>query len=280
MKIGVLFCAYNCVETVHDAMMPWVFCRLQKFCGDEFIISAVSVPFKEYEKMGMEEDQTTRFLAGLLKRDHIDYLADKPKYITEAAARNLALEPLLAANVDLVILWDGDEIPALEQVMAIINFIKSDPWCVWFSFSYKNYVFDNKTYLLEAFTPPRAFRVKTIGHEMVSFSWDNDITYKSLNNNIYVDYRKLPTKIIPKSVAWIKHLTWLNSPKTKRKVAYQKEHFLGQCSYKWNNEKNCLEFDPDYFARHRIALPPTAQDVDDIAKSYGVAATTPKKEIN
>ncbi len=263
MRIGILFCGYNCLETLEKSIAPWVVARDEKLDGHEFVISAVSVPFKEYQTIDLPVDKTPESLGELIEFNSIDYLVTAPKFISEAEARTLALEPLLLENLDYVMLWDGDEIITLDQINAILNYVRLDPWCSWFSISYKNYVFNNKTYLLEAFTPPRVFKVKSNGYALDSFSWDNDVIYRSVNDpKVYIEYRQLPTKIIPKHVAWVKHLTWLSTPKTKAKVAYQKDHFKGVCSYRWNDVTNAVEFDPDFYARRRISIPETAQEND------------------
>jgi hypothetical protein len=260
MRIGILFCAYNCEETVHESLNGWLQAKESKLDGNEYIISAVSVPFKEYKDINQNPDNTQYVLGEYVQSNKVDYLVSSPEFISESEARNLALEPLLTENLDLVILFDGDEIITTSQISNIINFIRLDPWCSWFSFSYKNYVFDTNTYLVDPFTPPRAFRVKTNGYILSSFNWDNDTVYKNILNSEYIFFKRLPTKVIPTSVAWIKHLTWLNNEKTKNKIAYQLNHFNGVCSYGWDREKDCLEFNMDFYSKNNIPLPITAKD--------------------
>lgn len=260
MRIGILFCAYNCEETIHQSLAGWLEAKKSKVGGHEYIISAVSIPFQEYKDIDQNADSTPQILGEYVESNKVDYLVTGPKFISESKARDLALEPLLTENLDLVILFDGDEIITVEQILNIINFIQLDPWCSWFSFSYKNYVFDTNTYLVDPFTPPRAFRVKTNGYTLAGFNWDNDTVYKNDMHNEYIFFKNLPTKTIPSSIAWIKHLTWLNNEKTKKKIAYQLSHFKGVCSYQWNIEKNCLEFNRDFYLKNNLPIPLIAKD--------------------
>lgn len=267
MKFGILFCAYNCADTVDAALSPWVDARKQSLHGHEFVISAVSVPFKEYEKIPVAVDDTPGYLLQSVEDNKIDFLFTQitPEFkYTESEARQKALEPLLAEKVDYVILWDGDEIPTIENIAAIINFVIADIFVVWYAISYKNYVFDTKTYLTAPFTPPRVFKVRSGNLTLQCFSWDNDLLYTDASYkdlSVYVDYRKLASCTIPPQVAWVKHLTWLSNEKTKAKVTYQQDHFKGVCSYRWNGSTNSLEFNPDYYASKGLPFPEIAQEM-------------------
>lgn len=254
MRIGVLLCAYNCGETIRDCVKPW-FLAKHEIKEHEFIISAVSVPFAEYREINKAEpDETTDFLDYMSMHGDIDYLVQDQLYISEAEARDMALSPLLPHS-DVVILVDGDEIYTLDQIRNIINFMVLDPWVSWFSFSLKNYVFNKNTYLLKPFTPPRAFRVKTGGYTINRFTWDNDIEYIHYVKGEQLSYRQLPTKIIPPSVAFIKHYTWLSNEKTRLKIEYQLKHFKGVCGYRWNSETNSVEFNPDHYQQIGESIP-------------------------
>jgi hypothetical protein len=259
MKIGIVFCAYNCSETLEYSLEHWIKAREFQLAGNQYLISAVSIPFAEYKDIDLPVDETPDLLSNYKNCNLIDYLFTEPKFIKESEARNLALAPLLKEDVDYIILWDGDEVITTSQIISILNFVKLDPFCSWFSISYKNFVFNKNTYLVSPFTPPRIFRVKTNGYTIDSFSWDNDILYNNqFYSNHYVDYKSLPTKVIPKTVAWVDHYTWLSNPKTRAKILYQQKHFNGVCSYRWNEAKNCVEFDPDFYSRRRLPIPEVA----------------------
>jgi hypothetical protein len=55
-------------------------------------------------------------------------------------------------------------------------------------------------------------------------------------------------------------MSWLNS-NSKQKIAYQTKRWgdFG-CSYKWNEEGNCLQFNEEYFKKTGQPLPIIAQE--------------------
>jgi hypothetical protein len=56
----------------------------------------------------------------------------------------------------------------------------------------------------------------------------------------------------------VKHLTWMHE-NGKSKYEYQMKHF-GACSYKWNYQKNELEFNEDFFIRNNVTKPKINQE--------------------
>ena len=135
---------------------------------------------------------------------------------------------------------------------------------MWFSIPFKNYIFDAKQYV-KGFCPPRIFR-RTGGDmvyaEMDSFYFDNDIKYKLSGDTFRTEcsYKDFSTRNIPENIVngGIKHLTWLHS-NGKNKVLYQNQHF-GHCSYKWNEEKQELEIDYDFYRKNGLDLPVIYKD--------------------
>jgi len=256
-KIGVLYCGYNCEEHL-SSLNTWTEWRMQD--PQNRAIAAVSIPFKEYKDFKYSIDNTHGILAEKLKFQAIDALFIEPQHISEAEARNLGIKHLLETKCDYIILADADEHYKLIEIDAIIDFIGLDPWCSWFSFSLKNYVFDSKTYIVEPFTPPRAFRVNTNGHELQGLYWDNDPTYVNSLTGAAINYKALPNKVIPAHVAFPKHLTWLSNEKSKLKCDYQQSHFKGICGYRWNELTDNLEFNPDYYSKIGQPFPKLAKE--------------------
>ena len=206
---------------------------------ENFFISAVSVPFLEYKNEIFNVDETTNFLKLLAKSEFIDSCFDEPKYVKENEARNLALFDLLKKNIDYIMLVDSDELYKPKEIIDIINFVKlndSDGYRI----NFKNYIFDGKSYL-EGFCPPRIYK-NNINNGINSFYWDNEIIY----NNGRTD-KNIKFIDIPKETAFIKHMTWLNE-NGKEKIKYHHKHF-GGCSYFWNEEKQSLELDLEYYDR-------------------------------
>jgi hypothetical protein len=254
-KFGILFCGYNMEEYIHQSLAPWVEAKNSNLLGYEFIISAVCLPFKEYKDQDIKVDDTLDILIAYRDFNHIQYLFSEPKYCSEADARNLALKPLLDQGCDMIILWDADEIATLENIENILKYVELEKFISWFRFSYKNYVFDDKTYLAAPFTPPRLFRVNTNGYKLINFHWDNDITYQSEDCSIKEYQHSLPSKTIPAKTAFIKHLSWISNEKSKQKVNYQMAHFNGVCSFAWDDKENKLVWNKEYFAKTGQPIP-------------------------
>lgn len=259
MKIGILGTAYHAKDTIEKTLSPWLNAKFNQYGNNEFIISIASVPFKEYQDIpGFEEDHDTyRMLETLIMYEEINYLTTTPLYMTEAETRTAALGPLMIDKCDLIWLVDfQDEYYTKPVIEKALSFIDLNRHSSWFSFNLRNYVFDDKHYLEDLFMPPRIFKTKTNGYTLDKFYFDNDITYKSDIDDKEVSYKSLPSINFPNSI-YVKHLTWLNNENSKRKIEYQSKHFShgAGCSYRWNDEKKCVEFNIEYFNKTGQTMP-------------------------
>jgi len=250
-KYGIIYCGYNTEDYTLDSIRP--------FLQDQnCVVSAVSVPFAEYKNIDSFEDGTTDILRELVSSGELKYLVDSPKFISEADARNLALDNLKKYDLDYIWLVDSDEFYTKRDIEEIQKYVESSSKNL-FKISLRNYVFDTDHYLEEPFCPPRIFKTKIVIPELENFIeldkfyWDNDICY--IFDNKYIKYDDVENlTVIPESVAIIKHFTWLNDKIGKRKVEYQHKHF-GHCGYRWNSEKESLEFDLDFHKANNLEIP-------------------------
>lgn len=247
MKIGIIYCAYNCFSFASESIKPFIQAKKDNLISK---ISCVSVPFAEYFNIRHENDNTTEFLFSLEKQLLIDKVFDEPKYLQEHEARDLCLQYLRHNGCDLIWLVDGDEFYTQNDILNIIKFVEENPEYCWYSINFKNYIFDGKQWI-DGFCPPRIFKSRFKTNKINSFFWDNDIVYEQ--NNEGLSYQNLSHLEIPRDTCHIKHLTWLHE-NGKLKYEYQIKHF-GACSYKWNYEKNELEFDENFFLKNKIAKP-------------------------
>ena len=247
MKYGIIYCGYNTEEYVVDSITPF----LER---DNFVVSAVSVPFAEYKEVDDLEDSTTDILRELVTQRKLRYLVDQPRFVQEHEARNHALAHLSKYNVDYIWLVDSDEIYTPDQIDKICEHVEATQGN-FFKLSLKNFVFDKSHYLKEPFCPPRIFKTQAQNLPLCGFYWDNDIAYlEALSGNL-ISYEGINgIETIPPEVAFIDHYSWLNNEIGKRKVAYQLKHF-GHCSYKWNEKKECLEFDENFYKKNKQEIP-------------------------
>lgn len=255
MKFGILGCGYQCEDGLDERLEPWF--KLQSRYN--LVFSFISCQFEEYAKLGYKYNNEKTEIA-LKKFLQVKYLHISRDSLLEHKARNLALKPLLQENCDYIWLLDlSDEYYLEAQINNIIEYINrgENSFESWFSIPFKNYIFSGREYVL-GFCPPRIFRVNPMGdlvYKLDSFYWDNDIQYKN-PNGIIKSYKQFANKKIPEHLltGGIKHFTWLHS-NGKKKVEYQLKHFNGECSYKWNEEKQELEFNLDFYKKNNLSLP-------------------------
>ena len=250
MKIGLIYCGYNIEEYVLDTITPWI--EAKKFFDVK--IAAVSLPFKEYFNSSQSEDKTKDILTDLYSRGQIDFLYTEPKYIEEHTARNLCLFSVLANKPDIVIMVDGDEFYTVEAIKSIVDYIEKTPQFDCYEVDFKNYVFDGKQWI-DGFHPFRVFR-NDRNKGINQFYWDNDVIFINGKTHKQTNY-----VTIPREVAHIKHMTWLNDERSRLKREYQLKR-AGVCSYNWDDEKKCLSFNYDYYDTHGYERPVVFRDED------------------
>lgn len=239
-KIGILLTAFNCEDTLEECLKNWK-------NRDDCVIRAVSVPFEEYKDLEGDNSATL----DILKKENIDTITE-PKYIKEADARNLALKKLLSEGVSYIMILDGDEVYSKDDIDNLFKFVYYQDEICWFSINLKNYVFDNNHYI-DNFCPPRVFKVRYYNLLLSHFYFDNDLVY--LENQTPIKYKELSTLAVPKRFCYPKHYTWLNNDRSRKKIEYQNKHFNGICSYVWNAEKKCVEFNSDFYSKYGMKTP-------------------------
>lgn len=241
MKIGIIFTAFNCASTIEKCLESWISIK-----SKEFVYACVSVPFKQYQNRNIQEDNTVELIRAV---NIMDYHVVEPKFIEETEARGLCLQYLKDQNCDLVFMVDGDELFTIENINNIIEYVDKNPNIAWFKLSLKNYVFNEQTYLEEPFTPARIYRTNFAPFKLGNFTDDNNICFST--NGKFIPDIALRSKTIPKETAWIKHITWMSNLSSKNKVLYQRARGWN-CSYSWNDIKDELEFNPDYYKNKQL----------------------------
>lgn len=238
MRIGIIYCAYSSEEYVEKSLSPF----LNPVNGHSFAVSAISYPFENFEKGG---NKKTLDILRKYRDDRKITLNYGPDPIKETVARQIALDDLSKRGIDLVWMVDSDEFYSIEQIKEIIQFVADEEFITWFRICLKNRVFDGG-YLEEPFAPPRIFRVKAPNYTINKFYDDNNVNYRGRLKGDIVPDLALANMMIPKRIAWVDHMTWLNDERSKKKVEYQKARGWN-CSFKWNYEKGYLEFNEEYY---------------------------------
>lgn len=235
-KLGIILSSYDCEEYVEPCLKEW-----SKF---DFPIACSSFRFEGFEKK--DNFQNIEALKKFIPSEALFY--DDAISLYEHNARNISLEYLKKQDVDTFLVLDIDEMYLKKDIDNLLNFINGEEfsWVAWARIHFKNYIFDGSSWV-DGFCPPRLFKSKYQDCIIDKFYWDNDILYsRRANKPLVVDYRSMSHITVPRNQLHVKHLTWINSQRSKDKIEYQEKHF-GLCSYRWNNEEGCVEINPKYY---------------------------------
>ena len=252
-KLGIIFSSYGTPDYNEKSLKPWL-------NRDNCVISACSYRFKGFK--GEDNKPNLENLTLLAaNNNNLILFCDEKQLLPEHEARNKGLNHLLRNNCDVILILDSDEFYTLDQANFIFDIINNPDFAdnAWYSIHFKNYVFDNKRWM-SGFCPPRLFNVKYFGNVLCEFYWDNDVVYKVDNAYLEskIDYKQLPHGEIDKDKLHVKHLTWIDSERTKKKVAYQRMHF-GRCSFIYNGEGKLI-FDENYYKSMNQPIPEVFTD--------------------
>jgi len=250
MKIGIIYTAFNSEHYIADSLQAWIEARSNKLGGHEFYIAAICAPFDKFGQSRM--DDTHGKLIELVSNEKIDIVHSETHPVKETVARGWGLTSAFAYGVDIVWQVDSDEFYTIDEISKIIRYVERQSFIPAFRLCLKNFVFDQDTYLAEPFNPMRIHRTKFNSCVITKFWDDNNIMYD--NDGVEVRDIQLANLTIPKTVAWVKHLTWLSDFRSKHKVEYQTARGW-QCSFKWNYELARLEFNTEYYRSRGLALP-------------------------
>jgi len=259
MNIGIILSAYNSEEYIDECLTPWFNLKEQY----NITIGCNSGMFKDYADFGFEAKNKPT-LQKLINYD-LDFLISTgtKARLDENASRNTILH-VLKNTCDLIWILDSDEFYTEEEIINIIEYVKSTPDFDWYSINFKNYVF-TKNLFIDGFNPPRIFRTDRYGG-INEFYFDNHITYNDGD-----DFENKNRTIIPRNVAWVKHYTWLNNDtRSKEKIDYQNYRFLNGCSYEWDEEKNTLKFSDLFYNKVGLEKPILHEKIDHFSNEFTI----------
>ena len=256
MKIGVIFVAWQSGDLLSSSLLPWINARKQHLGGHDYTIAAVSVPFEGFPQEELL-DSTMAVLHTEREQGEIDYHLQNVVPMKETEARGAALKWLVEQGCDVTWQADADEFPTPQQIEGTLRFFETRPHVAWARGSLRNYVFDRQTYLVEPFTPPRLHRTRLPGGWVASAFWDdNNVLYfreGQVNERREIRDVDLPHVTVPKRLS-IRHESWLNDSRSRRKIAYQNARVGWQCSFDWDDARGGLIW------RDGQPIPETARD--------------------
>lgn len=259
MKIGVILSAYNSENYIDECLTPWF--NLKE--SYDITIGCNSGMFKEYADFGFTPKNKPT-LHKLVNYD-LDFLISTGpnSLIDETSSRNTILHTL-KNTCDIIWILDSDEFYSEKEIINIINYVDSTPEYDWYSVNFKNHVF-TKNLFIDGFNPPRIFRTDRYGG-INEFYFDNHITYNDGD-----DFENKNRNMIPRNVAWVKHMTWLNEDsRSKEKIDYQNQRFLNGCSYEWDYEKNSLKFSDEFYKKINLEKPILHEKIDHFSNEFTI----------
>ena len=243
LKIGILGLFYNCADLLPEVLAPWL---ALKEAGQPVVLAGINVQFTENAHLRFKDtdDATRRVLDGY--RSRFDFLEFGKQPLKDEQARNVVLNYLLSQDVDAVWIVDGDELYTPEQIRGLIEYVEKTPQFDYYHIPLDNILFD-RVHFGVPFVPPRIFRTGRRGG-ISHFTFENELQFKD-GTHIY----STVPGIVPKRVAYIRHITWPKSSAVD-KICYQRQRF-GFCPYTFDEKTGEIGVDPAYYALHKTPMP-------------------------
>jgi len=252
MKVGLICALYNAIDYVEKCYSAWIKYRAEN--PEKLVIICIDTKFKETEDGADHSTDGTLELLKKYKEDGlIDYVVEAPPGLMEHESRNLGLDICKKENCDVIHSIGSDEVYTVEQIKQIYDFVEKKKFIAYFQIYHKNLVFDEKHYT-DDFCPNRVWRIKYGNAVLNGFNGDDNCYWT--DGVITIGEKGLPSLRIPKNIAFILHYTWCHPKRCKEKIAYQTRRWNEHgCSFKWNEEKDCLEFDEVYYQQRNMSPP-------------------------
>lgn len=248
-KIGIVGVGYQC-NNLNEILEPWL--KLKALYPNSIFISITTALFKEQQELGKvyDNNEMEKEVNSLLSNNKIDYFNIVKEPILDFQSRNYCWENLKNHDLDLVWQLDlFDEYYSFEEIVNTLKWIKEEHLYDTYHVNFKNYIGINKDRYVLDFAPARINWVKK-NKGIKKWYWDNWLEY---NNNIKSEFSS--RRIIPRAICNPKHLSWVGTKDFLiNKINYQHKA-IGCCSYSWNNEKQDLDFDYNYYRKFNIIIP-------------------------
>ena len=241
------------LEYIKESVKPWFKFENIKLC-------AILGRFKGSEE-NYPDYELGKPVLDFLKENSIKVIENK-EFLEEHESRTLGLNYAKENSSDYLILLGADEIWDINQIKKLLNFVEKNKELAWFSINFKNYFHDKSHYVNEPFSPPRVYKLNYNGLKPSKFYYDDNLLYGDGINHII-----LPSILIPKNLIYVKHYSWLSDERSKRKIKYQTNHFPppkeSNCSYKWNDSENRIEFNKNFYQRIGKPLPEIINELEE-----------------
>jgi hypothetical protein len=154
-------------------------------------------------------------------------------------------------DIDFLVMLNHDEIWTIEEIQKLFWFINFNPFVDYYKINFKNYCIDERTWVSD-FIVPRMWWVNRHSG-LKGFYKDELVEYNDGSKDHDRAFAIVPT-IFPKHYSWVGSKAYL-----QRKLNFQALRF-GSCSYAWDEEKDCLKLNDDFYTKFRLPKPELRHD--------------------
>ena len=256
MKIGLIYSAYDSERYLKESLESWL--NLKNNSQHEIIIAASDGIWEKYQEIGLDEIHDKSL--DILLESNVDFLYKNrsPYVISEEESRTTLLRFLNYHNCDLLWMVDGDEVFTTQDILNIIEYIESNPQVECFRVNYKNFTIRNPLFLND-FVKATIYRGNIRGG-LTKFIFDNDAVY---SDGAVPD--TMNTHLIPRSVVFPKHYTWLeDDDRIPKKIQHQEHKYIwsgqkgSRCQYRMAGDK--LKFNENFWNNRGLQFPILRQE--------------------
>jgi len=250
LKVGITFIGYECMELMPRALAPWINIRKNRGIDeiDSLTISLSHGCFEETAKLGFpisSTDLSDDWMSAQYLNRQVDnaIIYDKPMKEYDMWTGNYNS---FKDSVDFMVMLNHDEIWTNEEIQSLFRYIAWNPFVDYYKINFKNYCINENTWVSD-FIVPRMWWTKNNGG-LKRFYKDELVEYNNGKKDTECSFAIVPT-IFPKHLSWVGTREYL-----QRKLAFQSLRF-GSCSYAWDNERDCLKLNDDFYLKFRIPKP-------------------------
>lgn len=257
LKVGITFIGYECMELMPRALAPWI--DIRKDGGipqvESLKISLSHGCFEETAKLGFPILSTDGCHIWMKDRERAGDVDNAIIYSNPMKEYDMwsGNYHWMKDDIDFLVMLNHDEMWTLTEIQKLFSFIEFNPLVDYYKVNFKNYCINEQTWV-DDFIVPRMWWVKR-NSGLKGFYKDELVEY----NDGSRDFQRA-FGIIPSSLIFPKHLTWVGSKAyLQRKLNFQALRF-GSCSYSWDEQNDCLKLNDDFYARFPVTKPQLHHD--------------------
>jgi hypothetical protein len=251
LKVGITFIGYECMELMPRALKPWQDIRNGCLKIDEIESVTISLThgcFEETAKLGFSirsKDGSAEWMAKEADDKRVDNA-----FVLAFPAKEYDMWTMnydrFKEEIDFMVMLNHDEMWTPDEIRQLFKYIAFNPWVDYYKVNFKNYCINENTWVSDFIVPRMWWTKKNSG--LKRFYKDELVEYNNGKKDVECSFSVVPG-ITPKHLSWVGSKEYL-----KRKLNFQALRF-GSCSYAWDEEKDCLKLNDDFYAKFPVPRP-------------------------